>query len=47
MYLEFIDLNLEADEWLYERYIEIRKLVKACLFTKSKSDTIATVLGSD
>jgi len=33
MFLEFKDLGIEAEDWLYERYLEIRKLVKASFKT--------------
>jgi hypothetical protein len=31
MYLEFVTFEVEAEDWFYQRYCEIRKLVKAAL----------------
>jgi hypothetical protein len=31
IFIEFRDLKIEAEDWLYDRYSEIRKLSKAWL----------------
>ena len=33
--IEFKDLKIEAEDWLYDRYSEIRKLSKAWLKTQT------------
>lgn len=38
IFIEFRDLNVEAEDWLYDRYSEIRKLSKAWLKMLPKSD---------
>ena len=39
IFIEFRDLNVEAEDWLYDRYSEIRKLSKAWLKMLPKSET--------
>jgi hypothetical protein len=39
IYLEFVEFGIDAEEWLYERYGEIRKLSKSWLKTNNSPDS--------
>jgi hypothetical protein len=39
IFIEFRDLNIDAEDWLYDRYSEIRKLSKAWLKMLPITDT--------
>ena len=39
IFIEFKDLNIDAEDWLYDRYSEIRKLSKAWLKMLPITDT--------